>query len=315
MTVNTVCLSHAPIKGMIKLRDEEAEPLIDEKLDEVNKWIVDYDPELVVVFGPDHYQGFFYELMPSFCVGIEASSIGDWAGPTGPVNVDGDTALSLIKDVQAKGFDVAYSRKMSIDHGIAQPLDWLKLGITKYPILPIFVNCAAEPQPPFSRVRQFGAAVGDYLKGLDTRVLVIGSGGLSHDPPLPRIDYSPPEVQEMLVSKHVPTDEQQESFVQFVLEEAQALADGKSKCLMPSEKFDREFLDVLASQDLESLDNKFTDDEIYKMAGCGGHEIRNWVAACAAQQAAEGGYNAELLYYRIVPEWMTGMSIMKATSA
>ena len=31
-----------------------------------------FDPDLVVVFGPDHFNGFFYELMPAFCIGTAA---------------------------------------------------------------------------------------------------------------------------------------------------------------------------------------------------------------------------------------------------
>ena len=31
-----------------------------------------FTPDLVVVFGPDHFNGFFYELMPAFCIGTAA---------------------------------------------------------------------------------------------------------------------------------------------------------------------------------------------------------------------------------------------------
>ena len=31
-----------------------------------------FNPDLVVVFGPDHFNGFFYELMPAFCIGTAA---------------------------------------------------------------------------------------------------------------------------------------------------------------------------------------------------------------------------------------------------
>ena len=315
MTVKTICSSHAPAKGIWSPRDPELETLIDKALGEAAEWIVDYDPELVVIFGPDHYQGFFYELMPSFCIGIAAESIGDWQGPVGPINVASDIALDCVKFVQANGIDVAQSRKMKIDHGIAQPLDWLQIGITDRAIMPVFINCAAEPQPPMARVRAFGAAVGDYLKTLDKRILVIGSGGLSHDPPIPRLDGSPPEIQEMLVSHHEPSPEEQQALMHFIKDEAFALAEGKSSCLPPSEDWDKDFLGILQSQKLNRLDDKYTDEDIYRLAGCGGHEIRNWVAAFAAQQAAEGAYDTELLYYRVVPEWMTGMGIMRATPA
>ena len=315
MSVVTVCLSHPPSKGMWPCGDKDAEPLFDAALAEAHRWIVAYDPELIVVFGPDHFQGFFYDLMPSFCVGVEAESLGDWDGPVGPANVASDIARDCHEFLLAKGFDVAQSRKMVLDHGLSHPFKLLKLGITEIPMLPIFVNCAGEPLPPFRRVRELGAAVGAFLKGFDKRVLVIGSGGLSHDPPIPRYDRSPPEIQEMLTTRHVPSAEEQTAFVAVVKKEAYRLAAREGACLYPNDEWDREFLDILAAQKLDAVDDKYTDEEIYKIGGCGGHEIRNWVAACAAQQAAAGKYDCDLLYYRVVPEWFAGTGLMRAMPA
>lgn len=46
-------------------------------------------------------------------------------------------------------------------------------------------------------------------------------------------------------------------------------------------------------------------------AGLGGHEIRCWIAAGAAMGEL-GGPRPPLDYYRLVPEWITGMSLMIA---
>ncbi len=62
------CLSHTPLVGFVD--PEQA------VLDEVNGVIADarrriaeFNPELVVLFAPDHYNGFFYDVMPPFCLG------------------------------------------------------------------------------------------------------------------------------------------------------------------------------------------------------------------------------------------------------
>ena len=34
-------------------------------------------------FAPDHYNGFFYRLMPPFCIGYAAESIGDYDSQVG----------------------------------------------------------------------------------------------------------------------------------------------------------------------------------------------------------------------------------------
>jgi 2,3-dihydroxyphenylpropionate 1,2-dioxygenase len=35
------------------------------------------------LLGPDHYNGFFDELMPPFCLGTAASAVGDDGTPAG----------------------------------------------------------------------------------------------------------------------------------------------------------------------------------------------------------------------------------------
>ena len=57
------CLSHSPLVGYVDPAQEV--------LDEVNgviasarERIAAFSPELVVLFAPDHYNGFFYDVMP-----------------------------------------------------------------------------------------------------------------------------------------------------------------------------------------------------------------------------------------------------------
>jgi len=58
---------------------------------------------------------------------------------------------------------------------------------TARPVIPIFINSVATPLGPLRRARALGAAVGTFLATLGKRVLVLGSGGLSHDPPVPTL--------------------------------------------------------------------------------------------------------------------------------
>ena len=77
-------MSHSPL---LELSQPPAELAADVEtaFEAARTFIKEYDPELVVVFGPDHYNGFFYELMPQFCVGLAATSIrSDTARSTPP---------------------------------------------------------------------------------------------------------------------------------------------------------------------------------------------------------------------------------------
>ncbi len=50
-------------------------------------------PTCVVVFGPDHFNGFFYELMPAFCIGTAAEGTKDWHLESGPLRVPRELRL------------------------------------------------------------------------------------------------------------------------------------------------------------------------------------------------------------------------------
>ena len=63
MPVALVALSHSPLIG---LNDPAQEVLdeVDHAIAGARKFVQEYDPELVVLFAPDHYNGFFYGKMP-----------------------------------------------------------------------------------------------------------------------------------------------------------------------------------------------------------------------------------------------------------
>jgi 2,3-dihydroxyphenylpropionate 1,2-dioxygenase len=58
------------------------------------------------------------------------------------------------------GVDVAVSKDMQADHGFVQPLTFLFPTLTTVPVVPIFINCVADPLGPAVRARLLGAAVG-----------------------------------------------------------------------------------------------------------------------------------------------------------
>jgi 2,3-dihydroxyphenylpropionate 1,2-dioxygenase len=203
---------------------------------------------------------------------------------------------------------VAISHQMKVDHGITIPLYKLTGALARYDVLPVFVNCAADPRPSFRRARRFGEALGEFLAGQDLRVTIVGSGGLSHDPPTPRLDMSPPDVARRLIVRQSPTQEELDARESRVIKAARDLVVGKGPCLPPSEQWDRDFLNTFLGPKHEDFD-QLTDAEIDRVAGFGAHEVRTWVAAAAAARKM-GDLRTELRYYHLVPEWITGMGIV-----
>jgi len=309
MSVQLICCSHSPLMTTdVEESEQNVHAGFFQELESASAALHAFNPDLVVVFGPDHFNGFFYELMPAFCIGTSAEGSKDWHLESGPLRVPRELALSCVRFLQAHDFDVAISHQMKVDHGITIPLYKLTGALARYDVLPVFVNCAADPRPSFRRARRFGETVGEFLAGQDLRVTIVGSGGLSHDPPTPRLDMSPPDVARRLIVRQTPTREELDARESRVIKAARDLVVGKGPCLPPSEQWDRDFLKTFLGSAHEDFD-RMTDAEIDRVAGFGAHEVRTWLAAAAAARKM-GDLRTELRYYHLVPEWITGMGIV-----
>ena len=305
-------MSHSPLLNL----PGPSQDLLDDvegAIAHAREFVEEYDPELVVIFSPDHYNGFFYKVMPPFCIGMQASGVGDYGTHAGPIDVPEDLAGECAKAVLGAGVDVAVSAGMDVDHGTVQPLEKLFGNATARPVIPIFVNAIAVPLGPLHRCRALGAAVGAYLATLDKRVLVIGSGGLSHSPPVPTLATAPPAVLQRIVHGEPMTSEQRQARRAAVIEAAKNFADGQSDLQPLNPVWDHQFLEIIDDGRLAEVDqwsNSFVDDE----GGGSAHEIRTWVAAFAALETA-GPYRTTVRYYRPAAELIAGFAIRTAVPA
>ncbi len=159
MPLALCCVSHSPLLDLPG-PDRELLDDIESALDRAADFVREFDPELVVTFSPDHYNGFFYKLMPPFCIGTAAAGVGDYGTHAGPLDVPADLARELAESVLTAGVDVAVSMTMAVDHGTVQPLQRLLGAATARPVVAIFVNSVAAPRGPRRRAGGGGAAVG-----------------------------------------------------------------------------------------------------------------------------------------------------------
>jgi len=306
VTLRMICASHTPLMDHV-----DADPVVDREVRAHFAALADevaaYDPELIVVFGPDHFKGFFYDMLPSFTAGVRATAIGDYDIGGGEFDVPEALALDCVRAVRAEAVDLALSYRMQADHGFAQLLMLLTGAVGRYPVLPIHINCAGPPLPSFPRIRALGQAVGRWAAGLDRRVLILGSGGLSHDPPIPQIESAPPPVAEMLIAGRNPPIEARRAREQANFETARRLARGEGAALPLNPQWDRDFMRRMALGELDALD-ALSEADLTRIAGCGGHEVRTWVAAYAAIAAA-GPSRHRHVFYHDIPQWNAGMGI------
>ncbi|WP_330256244.1 3-carboxyethylcatechol 2,3-dioxygenase [Nocardia sp. NBC_00565] len=274
-----VCASHSPGKD----RDVEEVFGADFRaaLARARELVLDFDPDYIVLFGGDHRRA-FRTIMPTFAIAQSAGIMAEAGFPAARLNVPQARARELAEHLLASDIDVSVCRDIELDHAFAQPLRDLTGGLARYPVIPIPINCATAPLPRAHRVLALGDAVSRYLDRTDGRVLVIGTGGLSHSPPSLEVDTY---------------DISDEDRARIIAEGSPAAR----KKIKP--EWDRSFLDALAVWDREALAE--LSDNAHAAAGAGANEVRTWLAA----GAAGGGKSLDAMVYQPVEEWITGMAV------
>ncbi len=287
--VYVACVPHVPF---VKLQDRELLPefwrVYDARVAEFRA----FDPDLVIVFGADHYDGLHLKLMPSVLIGMAAEAMADTGGYPGKLNVASDLALSCAEFLVEHEFDIATSYAMTVDHGFSNVLHNFLGAIDAKPIIPIHINALCHPRPTLRRCRQLGQAVGEFAAGLGKRIAFLGSGGLSHETSMvfPQFDTAPNDaIRDFIVHGGSQGEISMESWLGNIhgvmVELAGPVADGSHVTGKLNPEWDRRFLQAITSDDLTALDN-WGDAELVDAAGSGAGEIRQWVAAVAAARAA-----------------------------
>jgi 2,3-dihydroxyphenylpropionate 1,2-dioxygenase len=303
MPTMLVCVSHSPII-LVRDRAPAEEPQILELYESCRRAVSQFDPELIVIFGCDHFAGFFLATMPAYCIGLaEAEAVPDVGGFAGKLRVPPDIARELLLAIRAAGFDPAISYQMTLDHGFSQPLHRLTGGLDRYPTVPIFIGSLAPPLLPFARSRAFGAAVGEWLLRSSRRALIIGSGGLSHHPtryfPLLGEGVAPVAAWQMSGARAGTFTAEQwfEKLLNDHLEGAKMLTSGRRTCsdIRLNPEFDRWFMRELAAGNVATL-AAIESQKAFETAGVGSLELHTWVAALAAQLCAGGPSPVHHLY-------------------
>lgn len=308
MIAGAVCMSHSPLMDRNRA-DPSVEQGWDDAVASAAHFLAGAKPDLCVVFYPDHLNGFLYNLLPAFCVGAAGRSLGDFGTVPGAVDIPEDVAADCAAYCLAHDFDVALSYAMEIDHGALQSVEALAAHGVTTRFIPIFVNCAAPPRPSFPRVRALGRIVGEWAHSRPERIAFIGSGGLSHDPPTPRIkDAVGPVADRLRYGVAL-------SHADRLVRQHRVHSEGKTfpvnSKLRPLEpEWDRSLMAAFEAGQLDVLDT-VDDEALTAKGGSGSHELRCWEAALSAVSLGRP-LQAESLFYEAVDQWITGMGVMTA---
>jgi 2,3-dihydroxyphenylpropionate 1,2-dioxygenase len=310
MNFALTCASHTPLL----LKEEYSSASVCSKVrvsfERMASFIEDFAPDVIIQFSPDHFHGFHYDNMPSFCLGTAARSYGDWGTAVGSLRVDEELALGILNAVRRADIDLAVSYDMVVDHGFVQIWETMFNTIDFCPIVPIFINCIADPLPFYRRVRLLGDAVGRFSKGAGRRTLFAASGGLSHDPVVPKMRGASPAVRDRLIGRTAVGPVQQAEREQQVRAAALDAMHRRGPARPLNPQWDLNFLRLLETGAWTEID-AFTPESVHAVAGSGGNEILCWVAAAAAMASASA-YEVVQSDYVAVDGWIAGMAHFSA---
>jgi len=189
--LGAVATSHVPLIGKAIARGLQKEAYwkaFFEGYEPVHEWLGKVRPDLAVVIYNDHGLNFFLDTIPAFAVGAAesyANADEGWGLPKArPFPGDQDLSWHLIESLIQDEFDVASCQKLLVDHAFTIPMSLLWPGGGPWPVrtVPVCINTVQHPLPSPARCFKLGEAIGRALQSYpeDIRVVVVGTGGLSH---------------------------------------------------------------------------------------------------------------------------------------
>lgn len=190
--VGALSTSHVPSIGGAIARGEQQSPYwkpFFDAFNPVHAWLDEVKPDVAVVIYNDHGLNFFLDKMPTFAVGAaEQYNNADegWGIPVLPP-FKGDTKLSwhIIESLVADEFDITMCQEFMVDHAFTLPLKLMYPNAgNSWPVktVPITINSVQHPLPSAARCWKLGQAIGRAIESYpeDLKVVVLGTGGLSH---------------------------------------------------------------------------------------------------------------------------------------
>jgi hypothetical protein len=200
--------SHAP--SMEHVYDAGAETRLSDEwqplfgpFQQVAGWLDELRPDRLVVIYNDHMDEFFLDAYPTFALGVAdeypIADEGFGARPFPPLPGDSGLGWHIARSLVADEFDLTICQELEVDHGVISPLPMVDFsegdGGWKIPIVPLAANVILHPLPSPRRCFKLGQALRRAILSYpeDLRVVVVGTGGLSHQLTGPRFGRVAPE--------------------------------------------------------------------------------------------------------------------------
>lgn len=148
--------------------------------------IKELEADAAIVIGCDHYILFGTECLPPYVI-----STGEIEGPVDqlpglkrkPLLSHGALGAHIAAEGSRTGFDWTVGRALNVDHSVAVPHHLMLEPTGKdIPTVAVMLACGVAPYLPMARAWALGEHIADAVASFpsDERIVVIGSGGISH---------------------------------------------------------------------------------------------------------------------------------------
>lgn len=206
--IGSITTSHIPSIGNAISRGAQEDPYWKRFFDgyeAVHDWLAETKPDVAVMIFNDHGLNFFLDNLPTFAVGAAPeyrSEDEGWGLPTfPPYKGTPEFSWHMIESLVEDEFDIATCQEMAVDHAFINPMRLLWPDQDPPPLatIPISVNTVQHPLPKPSRCYDFGRAIGRAIDSYDEdlNVVLIGTGGMSHQLDGKRAGFINKEFDEM----------------------------------------------------------------------------------------------------------------------
>lgn len=189
--------SHVPAIGAAidnKKTDQPYWQRVFSGFEKTRQLMAELRPDVIIGIYNDHATAFSVEVVPTFALGCapEFPPADEGWGPRPVPVVKGhpELAAHIAQSVILDEFDLTIVNRMEVDHGLTVPLNLLFGSPQQWPcpVIPLAVNVVLYPPPTGHRCFMLGRALRKAIESWpeDLRVLVLGTGGMSHQISGPR---------------------------------------------------------------------------------------------------------------------------------
>jgi gallate dioxygenase len=202
--IGGIATSHTPTIGFAYDRNKQDDPIwapVFEAYAPIADWLATNKPDVLVMIYNDHVTSFFFDHYSAFTLGIdtEYAMADEGGGARNLPPIAGHTALShhIGASLVADEFDMSFFQHRALDHGCMSPLSMMLPHDPTWPaaVVPLQVGVLQAPVPSGARCFKLGQALRRAVESYpeDLSVVVVGTGGLSHQVHGERCGFNNPE--------------------------------------------------------------------------------------------------------------------------